>query len=219
VRGLFLTVGFLAAMIAGVVYLNFGTLSPCGVLREKVRHADALAAVLPDSLVDLAITAQFGALSPGRCLELLFNNQTVQPPTQQPQAVARPSVPAVAQPRAFPSPAAQAPPITADPPREATAAVNIEAEQATNECRAKRQRGELPSRVASVKCSNPRIIQAFSNAHYRYMDLIQLYAEKRLQLALIQDRNKTTDDQSDIENAKLVADLVEAEQRRDRGEK
>jgi hypothetical protein len=219
VRGIFLTVGVLAAVVAGVVYFNFGTLSPCGLLREKVRHGDALAAVLPDSLIDLAITAQFGALSPGRCIELWLNNQTVQPPAQPPQAVVRPSVTAAPPPRAVPPAVAQPPPAREDAARAAMAAANKEAEQAANECKAKWLRGELPSRVASVRCSNPRIIQAFSNAHYRHMDLIQLFAKKRLRLALIQDRNKTTADQADVENAKIFADLVEAERRRDRGER
>ena len=84
-RAFLLAVGVLAAVIAGVVYFNFGTLSPCGVLREKIRHGDPLAAMLPDGLIELAITAQFGALSPGRCIELLFNNQTVQPTVQPPR--------------------------------------------------------------------------------------------------------------------------------------
>lgn len=200
-RGFFLTVGVLAAVIAGIVYFNFGTLSPCGVLREKVRHSDALAAMLPDGLIDLAITAQFGALSPGRCIELLFNNQIAQPTAQPPQPVARPPAP----------PAPAAPPANEDAVREAIAAAN--------DCKAKRLRGELPSRVASAKCSNPRIIQAFNNAQYRYMDLIELFAEKRLQLALIEDRNKTPEDHADVESAKLFADLVEAERRRDNGER
>ena len=90
---------------------------------------------------------------------------------------------------------------------------------AANECKAKRLRGELPSRVASARCSNPRIIQAFNDAHYRYMDLIELFTDKRLQLALIEDRNKTPEDQADAESAKLFADLVEAERRRDSGER
>jgi hypothetical protein len=215
VRGLLLTIGVLAAALAGVVYFTFGTLSPCGVLREKIRQGDAVVALLPDSLLDLAITAQFGALSPGRCIALLFNNQTVQPPPQPPQSVARPPAPMAPQPRALPPPAAQPSPASEDPVRTATR----EAERVANECKAKRLRGELPSRVASAKCSNPRIIQAFRDAHYKYMDLIELFAERRLQLALIEDRNKTPEDQADLENAKLFADLVEAERRRDRGER
>jgi hypothetical protein len=99
------------------------------------------------------------------------------------------------------------------------AAANKAAEQAAKECKAKRLRGELRSRVASVRCSNPRIVQAFSNAHYKHMDLIQLFAKERLRLALIQDRNKTTEDQAEVENAKIFADLVEAERRRDSGER
>jgi hypothetical protein len=72
------TLGAIAALIAVVVYFNFGTLSPCGVLRETVRQHDGLAAMLPDSLLDLAIVAQYGgaALSPGRCIEILIKNQT-----------------------------------------------------------------------------------------------------------------------------------------------
>jgi hypothetical protein len=219
VRAFLLAVGGLAAVVAGVVYFNFGTLSPCGLLREKVRHGDALAAVLPDSLIDLAITAQFGALSSGRCIELWFNNQTVQAPAQQPQAVVRPLVTAALQPREVPPVVAQPPSAREDAARAAMAAANKEAEQAAKECKAKWLRGELRSRVASVRCSNPRIVQAFSNAHYKHMDLIQLFAKKRLRLALIQDRNKTTEDQAEVENAKIFADLVEAERRRDSGER
>jgi hypothetical protein len=51
------------------------------------------------------------------------------------------------------------------------------------------------------------------------MDVIELFAEKRLQLALIEDRNKTPEDHADVESAKLFADLVEAERRRDNGER
>ena len=217
-RAIFLTVGVLAAVVVGVVYFNFGTLSPCGLLREKVRHGDALAAMLPDSLIDLAITAQFGALSPQRCIELWFNNQAVKPPAQPPQAVIRPSVAVAPQPRAVP-PAVTQPPPARDAARAAVAAANKEAEEAANECKAKWLRGELPSRVASVRCSNPHIIQAFSTAHYRHMDLIQLFAKKHLRLALRHDRNKTREEQADVENAKLFAGLVEAERRRDSGER
>jgi len=193
---------------------NFGTLSPCGLLREKVRHGDAFAAMLPDSLIDLAITAQFGALSPQRCIELWFNNQAIKPPVQ---AVSSPSVAVAPQTRAVPPAVSQPPP--EDAARAAVAAANKEAEEAASECKAKWLRGGLPSRVASVRCSNPRIIQAFSTAHYRHMDLIQLFAKKRLRLALRQDRNKMREEQADVENAKLFAGLVEAERRRDSGER
>jgi hypothetical protein len=68
---LLLVVGVVAAAIGTAIYLYFGTLSPCGVLRERVRQADAFAAVLPDSVIDVALAAQYGALSPGRCIACL----------------------------------------------------------------------------------------------------------------------------------------------------
>jgi hypothetical protein len=60
--------GGVAALIAAVVFWNFATLSPCGVLREAARQRDCLAAVLTDSIVDLGLAGQYGPLSPGRCL-------------------------------------------------------------------------------------------------------------------------------------------------------
>jgi hypothetical protein len=53
------TLGGIAALIAVAVYWNFSTLSPCGILRESVRQRDGLAAVLPDSIVDLALAGQY----------------------------------------------------------------------------------------------------------------------------------------------------------------
>ena len=81
---------WIALLAALAVYLNFGTLSPCGVLREASRQRDSLAAVLPDSIVDLSLAGQFGELSPGRCLAVLIgeptlnNVQTSVPQTAQP---------------------------------------------------------------------------------------------------------------------------------------
>jgi len=48
-----------------------------------------------------------------------------------------------------------------------------ETQRAIDESRAKRLSGELPTFAASVQCSNPRMVQAFNAAHYRYMDLIE----------------------------------------------
>jgi hypothetical protein len=68
--------------LAGVVYVSYGTLDPCGILRERVRHQAAhegggfgsfLATALPDNVVDGIIAAQHGPLSPGRCISLLFD--------------------------------------------------------------------------------------------------------------------------------------------------
>ena len=68
------TLGVVAALVAVVVLWHFGTLSPCGVLREAARQRDSLASVLPDSIVDLGLEGQYGTLSDGRCLAVLMKN-------------------------------------------------------------------------------------------------------------------------------------------------
>src|SRR5437764_1404159 len=117
----------IVVLVGVAVYLSFGTLSPCGMLRENVRKHDALAAALPDSVVDLALVAQYGALSPGQCLSILMNGQSspvaATPVVQQPktqQQVSRPMVTG----------------------EEALRAAFKATETAVNECRAKRLSGE-----------------------------------------------------------------------------
>jgi hypothetical protein len=68
------TLGVVAALVAVVVLWDFGTLSPCGVLREAARQRDSLASVLPDNIVDLGLEGQYGPLSDGRCLAVLMKN-------------------------------------------------------------------------------------------------------------------------------------------------
>ena len=64
----------ISALAAAIVYLHFGSLSPCGVLREAARERGGLAAILPDDMVDLGIAGQYGPMSPGRCLAVLMDN-------------------------------------------------------------------------------------------------------------------------------------------------
>jgi hypothetical protein len=52
-----------AALVAVVVYWNFGTFSPCGVLREAIRQRGDLVAIFPDGVIDFAFEAQFGEMS------------------------------------------------------------------------------------------------------------------------------------------------------------
>ena len=181
-------------LICIALYLTFGTISPCGMLRENVRKHDNLAAALPDSVLDLALAAQHGALSPGRCLEILLAGQSAPPvaPARQ--------IPAAQQP-----PAVQ----TGD---EALRTVFV---TAVNECRARRLSGELRTFAASVQCSNARIVQAFSVANYRYMYLIDMLAAKRLQIAQRIDRKEITEAQGQLENTQLLNDLREAERQLD----
>jgi hypothetical protein len=99
--------------------------------------------------------------------------------------------------------------------RIARSAALDEAEHAVDECRTRRLSGELPNFAAAVQCSNPRMIQAFSAVSYSYMDLINVLAEKRLALAQKIDSGKLTEDQADVENAKLYLELAVAERQRD----
>ena len=59
------------------------------------------------------------------------------------------------------------------------------------------------------------MIQAFSAVSYGYMDLIKVLAEKHLALAQKIDSGKLTEDQADLENAKLYLELAVAERQRD----
>jgi hypothetical protein len=63
-----------AALVAGVVYWNFGTLSPCGLLREAIRQRGDLVAIFPDGVIDFGFEAQFGEMSANRCLVTILNN-------------------------------------------------------------------------------------------------------------------------------------------------
>jgi hypothetical protein len=55
------TLGIVAVLAAGAVYMNYGTLSPCGALRETVRKQDGSARILPDSVVDVVIESNGGS--------------------------------------------------------------------------------------------------------------------------------------------------------------
>ncbi|MFZ3360366.1 MAG: hypothetical protein WA177_16565 [Xanthobacteraceae bacterium] len=191
-----------AALFIYLIYWNFGTLSPCGVLRETVRQRDGLAATLLGSTVDVA--SQNGALSPTRCLSLFLSQK------QELLSIA-------------PRPAPQSSSLSglqslqglASTSRIARSAALDQAEHAVDECRTMRLSGELPNFAAAVQCSNPRMIQAFSVVSYSYMDLINVLAEKRLALAQKIDSGMLTEDQADVENAKLYLELAVAERRRD----
>lgn len=89
--------------------------------------------------------------------------------------------------------------------------------QATNDCRNKRLSGELPSHAASAQCANPPMLQAFNAAHYRYMDLIEFFAAKRLELATKIDRGELTEDQAKLETQKAYAAIQATERQRDAG--
>jgi hypothetical protein len=196
------TLGVLAALVAGGVYFNYGTLSPCGALRETVRKQDGLARMLPDGVVDAVIEGTIGPLSPGRCLGALLNGQYL-------------SAPAVAAAPAAPAPQPDRKAISAQANTPAMQAAGNEAAAAINECKSRRLSGELKSFVQSAQCSNPRIIQAFSKANYRYMDLVMLMAAKRLQIAEQLDRNQMTEAAANVAYQQAFSDVITAEKARD----
>lgn len=73
-------VAVLAAVLIGV-WFKFGTIDPCGILKEKLRQeakheggiAEALESLVPDTAVDAMITLRYGKQTPGVCLGALLN--------------------------------------------------------------------------------------------------------------------------------------------------
>jgi hypothetical protein len=191
------TLGIFAALVAGAVFVNYGTLSPCDALRETVRRQDGLARILPDALITAAIETNAGPLTPMKCVGLLLNKQGM--------PVASASAPAPVAPPQAPVNQPQGPMVTAQ--TEMVAAIT--------ECRNKRIDGTLKTFVASAQCANPRIVQAYSKANYRYMDLIAAFNAKRLQISERVDRKQLTEADAQVETQKLFASIVEAEKQRD----
>jgi hypothetical protein len=191
----------LAAAIAVILVATFGTLSPCGILRENERKQDGLAAILPDAIVDAALAAKYGSLTPRNCVGLLLSGR---------------SGPEPAQVAAAPQQQIQT---TAAPPSMNNAndfEVALQrADAAMGECRNKRLRGELKTHLESVQCSNPRVSKIFSAAKYRYMDLIEMMNSKRLEIAMKLDIRQITKEQASTESKALLAQLVKMERSRD----
>jgi hypothetical protein len=193
------TLGVCAALVAGAVFVNYGTLSPCDALRETVRRQDGLARILPDALITAALEANAGPLTPMKCVGLLLNKQST------PVASAPATAPTAPPPQAVHRQLPQDPMVIAQ--NEMVAAIT--------ECRNKRIDGTLKTFVASAHCANPRIVQAYSKANYRYMDLITALTVRRVQISERVDRNQITEADAQVEIQKLSAGLIEAEKQRD----
>ena len=176
------------AAVAGI-YLSYGTISPCGMLREQIRKADGLAAVLPDSLVDAVIAGKLGSLTPGRCTSALLGGTASVPP----QVISAP-------PRSIPA--------------SVTTNLDSKIEAATTECRARRLKGELKNYRESTLCSNDKIATAFRDSGYAHMDLIAEFNARRIAIAEKIDRNKLTEAQGQEENRRLFLAVAAEEQRR-----
>ena len=163
------TVAGVAALFIYLVYWNFGTGSPCGMLRETVRQRDGMTVRPPGGDAELDIEAQNPAQSSAQCLSLFVSQKQVLLPIAHLPA-SHTSLQAVPQ---STSRLALANLI-------ARSSALAEAEHAVDECRAKHLTGELPTYAAAVRRSNPHILPAFNAVNYSYQDLIQILIERRL---------------------------------------
>jgi len=70
---------------AGLLLFEYGTLSPCGMLRVEARQhaaqdgsgAALLTTAVSDSVLDTLLEARYGPLTPGRCLGLVLRREPV----------------------------------------------------------------------------------------------------------------------------------------------
>jgi hypothetical protein len=75
----------LLVIAAGVVYMKYGTVEPCGILREKLRRQAVaeggnfggfLATVTPDSVINGMISAQYNRpVTPELCIGILIGSE------------------------------------------------------------------------------------------------------------------------------------------------
>jgi hypothetical protein len=76
---------------------------------------------------------------------------------------------------------------------EQLASLIAEVQAAGDDCRARRLSGRLKGFVASVKCSNPRLLAAYFKVNYPDMPLVDLALALRLQLAERADEKKISE--------------------------
>lgn len=83
------------------------------------------------------------------------------------------------------------------PPRVFTdaqrAALRGEVEAIGGRCRSERLSGQVVGFAGSVHCSNPAIFNAYQNADFPYMSLVDLGLAERLQLAERADEKKISE--------------------------
>jgi hypothetical protein len=69
-------------VFGSVLYFKYGTVAPCDILRERIRQqavreggqlGSFVATAIPDNILDGLIAAQYGPLSPGRCVSLVVH--------------------------------------------------------------------------------------------------------------------------------------------------
>jgi hypothetical protein len=84
-------------IVAGVyVYMTYGTVEPCGIVREKLRRqavteggnlGGLLANVTPDSVINGMLSAQYNRpVTPGLCVGILIGTEDPPGRTRQPSS-------------------------------------------------------------------------------------------------------------------------------------
>ena len=86
--------------------------------------------------------------------------------------------------------------------------------EAIKECRDKRLAGELSTYMASVQCSNPRVIAAYQEAGYPHGDLIALFTAYRLAGTERVDRGDFTEAQFQVSMSELLVRITTEAQNR-----
>jgi hypothetical protein len=83
-RVLYLVIGVVIG--AGIIaYLDYGTLDPCGMMRQKLRReaiakggslGGFLASAMPDNVLDGVVSAEYGKpVTPGFCIGVLLGTE------------------------------------------------------------------------------------------------------------------------------------------------
>lgn len=91
---------------------------------------------------------------------------------------------------------------------------DAEVKAALKECRDKRISGELKTYVEAAKCSSPKIFDAYQKENYPYMDLVNLYVAKRVEIAGKLDKKKLTESEADLKIAEVTTELTNEQRRR-----
>jgi hypothetical protein len=93
-------------------------------------------------------------------------------------------------------------------------AARNEYQAALQECRARHVSGELKTYVEEVQCANQRFVPAFRMAGFSDMDLIEVYAARRVEIAEAADKKQLTEGQLQVKEAEALKELTEEQRRR-----
>jgi hypothetical protein len=202
-----------AGVAIGELLLLYGTISPCGIVRAQVRQEaereggfGVIATALPDGVIDSFIASRYGTLSPASCLAIALTGSPLR------STPARRQTSASAAPRSNQGKATGAMPDAVVMKQAA-----LQTKAAIMDCRKRRLSGELKTYAASAGCSNPKIMDAYQQANYPYLDLISLITSKRLELAEQIDGGKLTEAEAGLNFAQFMVGVVDEERQREKG--